>query len=107
MGIDRIVMENIYTMEQWNHDGTLKIKVGQRVAEDVVFQLRDCVPPAYLSRTMVQVGEAYDNDAEHPSRELFTTFTKEAGVWTYRGHCLYGKTEHRIGYTEKLYGKIY
>lgn len=92
-----------YTKEKWYEDGDLKIAVGQPVADDVVAQLRDCVPPAYLSRTMLQVGEAYDNDAEHPSRELFTTFTKDGGVWTYRGHCLYGKTEHRIGFTEKYY----
>lgn len=99
-------MENIYTKEKWEEDGDLRIAVGQPVANDVVAQLRDCVPPAYLSRTMLQVGESVDNDLEHPSRDLFTTFTKDGDVWIYRGNCLYGKTEHRKGYIETHYGSI-
>ena len=29
-------MENIYTKENWAQDGSLKVKVGQYVADDVI-----------------------------------------------------------------------
>lgn len=85
-----------YTMEQWAKDGSLNIAVGQQVANDVVWELIDCVPPAYWSGGVFQVGEPKSTDAE-TYKHLFDTFTHDGDGedWIYRGECLYGTTEHR------------
>lgn len=85
-----------YTMEKWEEDGTLNIAVGQRVAEDVVFELEGCVPPTYLGRGIFQVGEPKSTDPE-TYEHLYDTFTHDGeDWWTYRGECRYGETEHRV-----------
>lgn len=86
----------IYTMKQWEIDGSLKIAVGQQVENDLVWDLIDCVPPTYWSGGMFQVGEPKCTDAE-TRRNLYDTFTHDGDGdnWIYRGECLYGKTEHR------------
>lgn len=90
-----------YTMEKWNEDGTLKIAVGQRVAEDVVFELEGCVPPTYLGRGIFQVGEPKSTDPE-TYEHLYDTFTHDGeDWWTYRGECRYGETEHRKSWEAK------
>lgn len=85
-----------YTMKQWEIDGTLKIAVGQQVENDLVWELIDCVPPAYFKRGVFQVGEPKSTDAE-TLKSLFDTFTHdgEGENWIYRGECLYGQTENR------------
>ena len=90
-------------MKDWERDGELKISLGQSVADDVVNQLINCVPPAYHSHTLFQVGEAKDHDLQQPDRKLYDTFEQSALGWVYRGTCLLGKTEHRKGYIETLY----
>lgn len=92
-----------YTMKDWQRDGSLNIALGQPVADDVVNQLIGCVPPAYHSHNLFQVGEAKDNDLLQPDRELYDTFQRSALGWVYCGTCLLGKTEHRKGYIETLY----
>lgn len=91
-------------MRQWELDGTLKIAVGQEVANEVVQQLIDCVPPRWYINGIFQVGEAKDQDAEHPAWALYDTFTSDGhGMnWVYRGACLKGQTEARKGYIESL-----
>lgn len=93
----------MYTMKDWERDGSLRISVGQLVADDVVTQLRDCVPPACCKNGLFQVGEPKDQDLEHPAWALYDTFTRAGDCWVYRGACLRGKTEARKGYIESLY----
>ena len=95
----------MYTMEQWAEDGSLKIAVGELVADEVVRELRDCVPPTTLGR-IFQVGEVRDQDSEHPAWPIFDTFKQVEGGWIYCGACLRGQTEPRKGYIESLYGIV-
>ena len=65
-------MENIYTKDNWNRDGYLKIKVGQYVADDVIEELRDSVPPATYKSSCFQPGEAYTLSIDY--EDLYMTF---------------------------------
>lgn len=90
----------MYTMEDWARDGVLSLAIGQKVSDEVVAQLRDCVPPAYMSYYLFQVGEPANHDKE-TGRPLYSTFAKDAsGVWEYKGICLRGKQENRKGWGE-------
>lgn len=98
-------------MEQWRKDGELRLTEGQRVAHEVIIELRDCVPPAYYNPIYFQVGEPFDHDAEQPWKALFSTFTREPkewrrkrneATWIYRGICQAGGVEPRQGYGEKI-----
>ena len=90
-------------MKDWERDGSLKLQQGQMVSDEVVDELIGCVPPAHLGGGLFQVGEAKDNDLEHPARELYDTFQLSADGWIYLGTCLLGKTEPRKGYIETRY----
>ena len=78
-------MENIYTKENWAQDGTLKVKVGQYVADDVIEELRDSVPPATYKSSCFQPGEAYTHSVDYV--ELYMTFVIDNGMWKYIGLC--------------------
>lgn len=75
---------NKYTMGDWERDGRLSCKIGQKVADDVVDELANCVPPKYFSSTVVQVGEAADHDPLTFS-PLYDTFVKNNDEWVYYG----------------------
>ena len=61
-----VYLENkvIYTKDDWKRDGTLNVQVGQIIAPEVFYQLRDSVPPALDARGYFQPGEAYDFDLD-------------------------------------------
>ena len=84
-------MGNIYTKENWAQDGTLKIKVGQYVADDVVEELRDSVPPTTYKASCFQPGEAYTHSADYV--ELYMTFVIDNGMWKYIGLCPKGSNQ--------------
>ena len=90
-------------MEQWRKDGELRLTEGQRVAHEVIIELRDSVPPTCWGNFYFQPGEGYDADAEYPYLKLFMTFTRQDEVtWIYRGLCLAGATQPRMGWSEKM-----
>lgn len=97
--------KQIYTMEQWakdgslDKDGSINIEVGQEVSNEVILELKNCVPPAYLGNDIFQRGEPFCVDAVNPGSCLYFTFTHdgEAGNWIYRGLCLYGHKTPREG----------
>ena len=60
-------------MDQWRKDGTLKPQVGQEIDDDVLEQLRDCMPPHYSNYGYFQPGEAYSHDFK-TGRALYMTF---------------------------------
>ena len=95
----------VYTKKDWKRDGILNIQVGQEVSNNVVNQLINGVPPAYYNLGVFQLGEPHCADAEKPGLNLFDTFTMDGSaddhIWVYRGHCLYGKTEHRESWYER------
>lgn len=76
--------ENVYTMEDWQRDGSLKIHPGQTVSDDVVRELLYCVPPATYGNGIFQVGEPYDHDW-NTGRALFQTFERLESGWKYIG----------------------
>ena len=84
-------MGNIYTKENWAQDGTLKVKVGQYVADDVVEELRDSVPPTTYKASCFQPGEAYTHSADYV--ELYMTFVIDNGMWKYIGLCPKGSNQ--------------
>lgn len=74
---------NIYTMKDWMADGSLRLRRGQNIDEEVFAQLRDSVPPTTLANGVFQVGEAYD---AHPKYGLlYQTFRKNGNLWQYVG----------------------
>ena len=84
-------MENIYTRENWTQDGTLKVKVGQYVADDVIEELRDSVPPATYKSSCFQPGEAYTHSVDYIA--LYMTFVIDNGMWKYIGLCPKGSNQ--------------
>lgn len=93
-----------YTWNDWERDGSLNPKVGQRVAEQIVREMRNCVYPLTNTPDLMQCGEPWDNDME-VNEMLYTTFKRTEQGWVFCGHCLPGKTEDRPGYIETLYLK--
>lgn len=81
---------DMYTMEDWTNDRTLKVKPGQCIDDDVYEQLRDALPPAYLRRGIFQPGEAYSTSVDY--EDLYQTFVRQKEGWLYVGLCKYGET---------------
>jgi hypothetical protein len=83
--------ESIYTMENWNNDGTLKPKVNQLVDNEVIEELANSVPPTTYKSTCFQPGEAYSHSEEYIP--LYMTFVNKNGMWMYIGLCPKGTTK--------------
>lgn len=81
---------DMYTQQDWERDGDLKIVPGQVVSDDVVRELRDCVPPTTLSRGLFQPGEAYTCNSNY--EQLYMTFVRQNEGWKYIGNCKEGST---------------
>lgn len=76
--------ENVYTMDDWRRDGSLKVQIGQLIAPEVYWQLRDSVPPM-SDGGCFQPGEAYDHDWR-TGKALYQTFTREGNnYYRYKG----------------------
>ena len=94
----------------WEKDGCFSPAIGQEIDIEVFLDLRDCVPPAHLSATLFQVGEAYDHE-RGTGKPIYTTLRKEQGKWYYCGNCLLGQTEDKTkngyGYFYREYGKLF
>ena len=84
-------MENIYTMNNWQKDGTLRMNVGQYVSDDIIIQLRDSVPPATYKASCFQPGEAYALSIDY--EDLYLTFVRDNGMWKYIGLCPKGTNQ--------------
>ena len=94
----------MYTMQDWRRDKVLKLTVGQEVDDQVVWQLRDCVPPVSCTRSYLQVGEARTIDEEFV--DLYDTFERDVdsnGAWVYIGACRAGERTPRECYFDKWY----
>lgn len=91
-----------YNYSDWERDGVLNPQIGQPVAEQIVREMRNCVPPLTNMPDLMQTGEIYDHDSK-TGKPLYTTFKRTEKGWIYCGNCMAGKTEHRCGYFETLY----
>jgi hypothetical protein len=76
----------MYDMEQWKKDGTLKPKEGEEISEEIYNQLLNSMPPAMNTKSIFQMGEAWDhvkiNNRIYPR---YYTFIKKASKWVYIG----------------------
>ena len=75
---------DVYSMEDWERDGTLKIQPGQAVSDDIVRELLNCVPPATYGKGIFQPGEPWSHD-RNTGRQLFQTFERDESGWRYVG----------------------
>lgn len=65
--------QDVYTMDNWAEDRTLKVQEGQIIAPEVFYQLLESVPPETYSSGIFQPGEAYSHDFK-TGRALYMTF---------------------------------
>ncbi len=87
----KILKENsTYTMSDWSRDGSLRLKVGQYIDDEVYEELLNSVPPTTHKATLFQPGEAYDMSDEYI--DLYLTFVNDGG-WKYVGLCPKGSTK--------------
>ena len=86
------VPDQVYTVEQWNKDGTLSAIPGQEVSKEVFFDQFEVLPPFRLPRcartagyeTGFQVSEAACDDVM-TNRTLYDTYGKRGGKYYYIG----------------------
>jgi len=71
--MEKVGNGDIYDMERWKADGSLKLKEGQIVSDEVIEHLRDSMPPTYDGVDYFQPGEAYSHDWT-TGRALYLTF---------------------------------
>lgn len=86
--------------------------VGDFVAESVVDDIMDLLPPACMTSACSQMGEPYSHREDPETgrwRATFATFrrvtSEHGGIWEYRGHCFRGETVER-GLDPSIVGKI-
>lgn len=71
----------VFTMQEWRDHGFCP-EIGQIIDEEVVFAMRDAVPPIYNSRNIIQVGEAYRH--RNDGVAIYATFSRNAdGEWLF------------------------
>ena len=91
----------IVTREVWSDWGLGETwRAGDYVMPDVIDELRDCLPPAWNTRDLFQLGEPYSHREDPETgkyRATYTTFARDGEYWRYCGHCFLGETQHREG----------
>lgn len=90
----------MYTMQDWTRDGSLNVKQGEVISNDVFERLLNCIYPATYTARLFQMGEPYDHDEK--GNALYATFKNTADGWLFCGHCRIGETIHRKGLCERL-----
>lgn len=72
-------------------------EVGSVVAEDVIDNFLDILPPRSFDYGYLQVGEVYNHieDENGKVKGLYMTFAKFNGEWKYCGYCFANETINR------------
>lgn len=91
---------DMYTMQDWARDGSLKVKQGNIISSDVYERLLNCIYPATYTSQLFQMGETYDYDEQ--GNVLYVTFKNTEKGWMFCGHCRIGETTHREGLSDRL-----
>lgn len=76
--------EDIFGMEDWANKGLKALKPGQIVADEVIEELNNGVPPTTYSRGYFQDGEAMRHDRS-TGEALYLTFKKSKQGWEFVG----------------------
>ena len=102
------------TMEDWHNSDYNNFddfcQIGDVVAEDIVEEFANVLPPITYRSDMVQCSEPVDSGTDPEDnrwKSTYTTFVKEKDNWIYKGDCFCGKTtgipEHVKLTTKLLY----
>jgi len=76
---------DVYTEQDWEADGVLKVQVGQVIEPGVFWQLLNSLPPRTYKRGIFQPGEAYSYDW-NSGMNLYQTFEQMGdNYWKYVG----------------------
>lgn len=82
-------------MKDWERDGSLRLSPGMLVDAEIIWELKGCVPPAYLGYGVFQVGEPASHDTE-TFQQLYDTFIQQKNnfaTWKYIGLCPLGSVK--------------
>lgn len=84
----------LVTYADWEAAGSFEeaASPGDYVEERIVDEMRDCLPPAFMSFGFLQTGEPYSHELDPDTgkwRPTFATFKKDGQHWTYCGNCFY------------------
>lgn len=66
---------DVYTMEDWRKDGSLKVEEGQAIEPEVFWDLCEALPPHRWGKGVFQPGEPWDHDMQ-TGKALYQTFEK-------------------------------
>lgn len=80
-------------MDDWRRDRTFSAKAGQMVDAEIYDEMLCCLPPAYWSNGIMQVGEAYSHDMKS-GKPVYSTFVETEDGYMFAGYCLLGQTEN-------------
>ena len=89
------------TYQDWEKAGEFYsiVSPGVLVADAIVDEMVNNLPPATMRAGMVQIGEPYSHRYDEKRgrwRGTYATFVKaEDGWWRYCGNCFVGETEER------------
>ena len=79
----------MYNQKQWATDGTLRPKEGEQISIEVFDQIFNALPPERNTRTVFQMGEAWDHVViNNKMIPRFYTFIKNDKKWYYIGKCI-------------------
>ena len=86
----------VLSAEQFSYD---TVQIGDYVAQEVVDEAMNCLPPACMTSECAQLGEPYSHREDPDTgrwRAVYATFRRVSeSVWEYRGHCFRGETTER------------
>lgn len=103
---NQYIMKN---MEDWYKsnvgDFDKFCKPGDVVAQDIVDEFENSMPPVTFHQNFIQSGEPYSHELDKEDNKFkatYTTFEKENGYWIYKGVCFKGKNRDTLNKNEKL-----
>lgn len=91
--------KHVYAQDDFSYSGA---RIGEFVAQEVVDDTMDCLPPACMTSACAQMGEPHSTRLDPDTgkwRMTYATFRRVTsgrdGVWQYCGNCFRGETSER------------
>lgn len=110
--------EEVKSLDGWRRSGLHSweeyCKPGELVAEDIVDEFANSVPPTTFRSGYVQAGEAYSYEPDDSDiwRDTYTTFTYHGkdgagrSLWLHNGYCFKNGTDNRVSVETSLERRI-
>lgn len=80
------------TYAEWKGNLDEYLQIGDVVDEEMVEYFYNVLPPATMTRQLVQIGEPHSHVN---GRATYATVMKTEKGWVYAGHCHRGETENK------------